>query len=323
MEQVIESFLAFLTQERKFSGNTLSAYRNDLQQFAIFLQGSTGPQPSGSGAFSGVSQAVITSYLLDLRDKQYADTTVARKTASVKSFFNYLQSKELIASNPTDGIASPGVRRPLPKHMTTDEVDALLRQPSLRNGPESRRDEAMLWLLYATGLRVTELVKLNTADLQLGGEFTHLRLPSRSGRGRVIPVNPEAARSLQTYQDEARPQLARVDGEPALFLNRRGQRLTRQGFWLILKNYCRGAGIRQDITPHTLRHSFATHMLTSGQLNLRELQEYLGHASIASTQVYTVLASRDSGETETPVEASNISQSNSRRRSAAPVADTR
>lgn len=320
MEQAIESFLAHLTQERKFSGNTLAAYRNDLQQFTAFLQGLP-DLPAGQPALASVSQALITSYLLDLRDKQYADTTVARKTASVKSFFNYLQTNGLVASNPTDGIASPGVRRPLPKHMTTDEVDALLRQPSFRTGPEARRDEAMLWLLYATGLRVTELVKLNVADLQLGGEFSHLRLPSRTGRGRVIPVNPDAALSLQVYQDEARPQLARDDAEPALFLNRRGQRLTRQGFWLILKNYCRAAGIRQDITPHTLRHSFATHMLTSGQLNLRELQEYLGHASIASTQVYTVLASRDGSEA--PSLPENVTPIGSKRRSASPVADTR
>ncbi|MCX6023087.1 MAG: tyrosine-type recombinase/integrase, partial [Chloroflexi bacterium] len=155
------------------------------------------------------------------------------------------------------------------------------------------RDEAMLGLLYATGLRVTELVKLDQEDVRLEGEFSFVRLEARTGRPRLIPVNPDAARLLESYAAKARPKLSREADDTALFLNRRGQRLTRQGFWLILKNYARSAGIGGDITPHTLRHSFATHMLTSGQLNLRELQEYLGHASIATTQVYTLLADRE------------------------------
>ena len=291
MEQAVEQFLSQLTERKTFSGNTVAAYRNDLQQFLAFLAEAEAPAPPAT--WEAVTAEHIQAYILNLRDRRYADTTVARKVASVKSFFNFLQAQGLVKASPTEGLASPGVRRTLPRYISPEDVDDLLRQPGLRSGPEAKRDEAMLWLLYATGMRVTELVKLDVDDLNLDVEFTSVRCQGSTARERQIPLNPEVAKMMAEYLEEPRPKLVRRAEERALFLNRRGQRLTRQGFWLILKNYARSGGIAKAITPHTLRHSFATHMLTSGKLNLRELQGYLGHASITTTQVYTFLADRE------------------------------
>ncbi|MBI4497271.1 MAG: tyrosine-type recombinase/integrase [Chloroflexi bacterium] len=303
MEQAIEQFLAQMVEEKSFSGNTAAAYRNDLQQFVIFLGALTGPHDPPT-TWEGVTVGHIQGYLLGLRDRGYAKTTVARKIASVKSFFTFLRSQSAVSKNPTEGLPSPGVERPQPRALSPEDVDELLRQPSLRPGPEAKRDEAMIRLLYATGMRVTELVKLDVDDLSLETEFTHVRCLGRATRQRVIPLDPEVAHGLSVYLEEHRPKFLRQADEPALFLNRRGQRLTRQGFWLILKNYARAANVTESITPHILRHSFATHALRSGRLNLRELQEYLGHASITTTQVYTALIDQEPADYEVPAGAS-------------------
>lgn len=286
MEQDISRFLDHLQRDKGFSPNTLVAYRNDLEQLLTHHRG----MPTNGAAAEGwvaVSAETVNSYFRDLQERHYAPATVARKIASVKSFFHYLSDEKAIPSNPTDGVASPGVRRALPKTISANEVGELLLQPSKRDTPEARRDWAMLTLLYGTGMRVTELVKLNVDDLSLEEHHPAVRCVSRTGKPRLIPLRPEAIQPVQEYLTLARDRLVKSAKERALFVNRRGERLTRQGFWLILKNYVKAANLRIEITPHMLRHTFATHMLNSGNLNLRELQAFLGHASIATTQVYT------------------------------------
>jgi integrase/recombinase XerD len=287
MEQAISQFLDHLQRDRQFSPNTLVAYRNDLEQLLAYHQLLAAGAAPPAGTWAGVTADTVKAYFRDLQERHYAPATVARKIASVKSFFHYLANEKLIPGNPTDGVASPGVRRALPKTVSAVEVGELLLQPSKRDTPEARRDWAMLTLLYGTGMRVTELVKLNVDDLTLAEHNPAVRCLGRSGRPRLIPLRPEAIQPVQEYLATARDRLVKTPQEMALFVNRRGDRLTRQGFWLILKNYVRAANLRIEITPHMLRHTFATHMLKSGNLNLRELQECLGHASIATTQVYT------------------------------------
>jgi integrase/recombinase XerD len=212
---------------------------------------------------------------------------VARKIAAIKSFFTYLFEEKVVAEDVTQGMNSPKVGRSLPSLLSHAQVETLLDQPLKRNTRESKRDKAMLELLYASGMRVTELVSLNVEDVILDEAL--VRCIGKGNKERIIPIYPEAARALKAYLEQARPSLIRRSSEKALFLNRRGERLTRQGFWLILKNYARQSKVRGTITPHTLRHSFATHMLRGGAA-LRHVQELLGHSSISTTQVYTQLA---------------------------------
>ena len=288
MEEAIAHFLAHLQEDKGFSPNTVVAYRNDLDQLLSFLHTA---QPGDSGPkttqWNAVKSGAIQRYILTLQDSGYAQTTIARKIASVKSFFNFLQSEKLISSNPSEGFTSPGIRRPLPKTISAIEVDELLLQPLKRDKPEAKRDCAMLSLLYATGMRVTELVKLNIDDVILDETFSYVRCQGRNTDPRLIPLPEPSIEPIKEYLANGRHHLLRKRDTPALFLNRRGEQLTRQGFWLILKSYVKSANLSGEITPHMLRHTFATHMLQSGQLNLRELQECLGHASITTTQVYT------------------------------------
>jgi len=287
MEDDISRFLNHLQRDKGFSPNTLVAYRNDLEQLLAHHRGSYTDAWPPATRWGSVTAESVRSYFRDLLDRHYAPATIARKIASVKSFFHYLASDKSIPSNPTEGVASPSVRRALPKTISAGEVGELLLQPSKRDTPEARRDWAMLNLLYGTGMRVTELVKLNVDDLTMEQNDPAVRCLGRAARPRLIPLRPEAIEPLQEYLSIARDRLVKSPKEGALFVNRRGERLTRQGFWLILKNYVKAANLRIEITPHMLRHTFATHMLRSGRLNLRELQEFLGHASIATTQVYT------------------------------------
>lgn len=290
MEDTITHFLEHLQREKGFSQNTIAAYRNDLLQLVSFLQQHSQPgswPPAGS--WNAVQPTAIQAYVSDLRNKSYSQATVARKIASVKSFFHFLQAQHLITSDPTEGLSSPGVRRALPKTIPAWEMEELLEQPLRKDSPEARRDRAMLSLLCATGMRVTELIKLNVEDLVMDSNYPYVRCVGRSARPRLITLSPDVATVLQEYLNTARDRFVRREEGSALFLNRRGDRLTRQGFWLILKGYAKAANLPSAITPHILRHTFATIMLQSGKLNLRELQETLGHASITTTQVYTQL----------------------------------
>jgi len=284
MDNHVTTFLDFLSAEKGASSNTIAAYRNDLEQLANYLKA------SGNGkGWEKVDRMLIQDFILNLKQRKYAETTVARKVAAIRSFFGFLAAEGILADNPTEGLASPRVGKMLPKAITPNEVDELLEQPCKRATPEARRDRAMLELLYATGMRVTELVSLDLTNVSVDGKNPFVRCTGKGAKERVIPIHEQATEALVDYVNEARPLMVRNKNEKALFVNRRGERLTRQGFWLILKGYAKAANLRDDVTPHTLRHSFATHMLRGG-MPLRHVQEMLGHANISTTQVYTHLA---------------------------------
>jgi integrase/recombinase XerD len=291
----VNEFLEFLSVEKGASGNTIAAYRNDLSQLEGFLLA----KKNGSGgpiAWSTVAQGMIVEYILHLKSQDYAEATVARKVAAVKSFFAFLQAEGKLKTNPAETLASPKVGKSLPHPLNDREIDELLEQPRRRNTPEAKRDSAMLELMYATGLRVTELVSLDLSDVQLDAERPFVRLMGKGNRERQLPLLEQPSQEVSEYVKLARPRLVGTRDEAALFVNRRGERLTRQGFWLILKGYATEAGIAGRVTPHTLRHSFATHMLRGG-MDIRMVQELLGHANISTTQVYTQVSREHVRET--------------------------
>jgi len=281
MEQHIRDFLSDLKVGKGYSNNTIVAYRNDLAQFYRWLTESADPPVE---SWDDVTKRMLLNYVLYLKtDREYATATVARKIAAIKSFFHHLTSEGVIAENPTATLDSPKVRKYLPKAISQEDVEKLLDAPTRRPGPRSLRDRAILEILYASGMRVSELVALNVGDVDLAS--ANVRCLGKGRRERVIPIYPQAARAIEKYVNEGRLQLLRDPNEKALFLNHRGRRLTRQGLWLIIKRYVEEVGITVPVTPHTLRHSFATHML-SGGAELQDVQALLGHASISTTQVY-------------------------------------
>ena len=286
----VDSFLSHLRVERGVSTNTLSAYRVDLCQLASFLRREHLPPAEDGEApvcWPDVDDSAITAYVLQLGDRGYGEKTRARKIASMRSFFGFLVDEGIISTDPTENISAPRMGRSLPAALTEDEVDRLLDTP---DGPEATdiRDRAMLELMYAAGLRVGELVGLDIehVDLEMGSVLAF----GKGGKERLVPLHPSAVGSVATYLSAARPKLAGKGAGRALFLSSRGRRLTRQGFWLILRGRSMQAGIGKKLTPHTLRHSFATHLLHGGA-PLRHVQELLGHASITTTQIYTHLTS--------------------------------
>lgn len=285
MRHEVDSFLSYLETEQGYSHHTREAYRNDLSQMVGFLE--TGLAGGAPTSWAGVGRNALQEYIFHLREKDYSATTMARKIASIKSFFRFLQREGSLKDNPALSLASPRMGRSLPKPLGVAEVRLLLEQPAKGHTAEAKRDQAMLELLYATGIRVSELVSLDEEDFYLQAGL--VRCWGKGGRERLIPVHPQATQIVQEYMSEARPRLRSNWGEKALFLNRRGQRLTRQGFWQILKGYAKESGIQANITPHVLRHSFATHLLGGGA-DLRAVQDMLGHRNIATTQVYTHLA---------------------------------
>ena len=284
MKQAVDSFLNHLVVEKGFSRNTLEAYRNDLYQLVDFLGKGSNP----SGDWKAVRLDDLTAYFAELREKRgYQDRTMARKVAATKSFFNFLMEESAITEDPTEELASPRVGRSLPKPLSEDEVERLLDEPNKEDSAEARRDWAMLEVLYATGIRVTELVSLDMKDVNLDEAF--IRCLGKGSRERVVYMYPRAVEALRTYIDKVRPRMGVSKNEQAIFVNRRGGRLTRQWVWAVLKDWATKAEIDPTrITPHVLRHSFATHMLRGGA-PLRHVQELLGHASITTTQVYTHL----------------------------------
>ena len=286
MQSSVDGFLDYMTVERGVSPNTLAAYRSDLAQLIEYLKANW--FNGNGGGWEGVDEDMMSQYLLHLHALEYSDTTRARKVASSKSLFNFLVDEGIVTHDPTENISSPRIGRSLPDTLSADEVDSLLVSASKQETSDGMRDRAMFELLYASGLRVTELVSLNLADLDL--EQGTVRCFGKGSKERLIPVHSGAVDVLRSYISEARPSFIKNTSERALFLNRRGQRLSRQGFWLILKAQSKRAGITKKITPHTLRHSFATHLLQGGA-PLRHVQELLGHSSITTTQVYTHLTS--------------------------------
>lgn len=284
MEEQLDAFLRYLSSERGCSDNTIAAYRNDLSQFIHFLTGGQSPDRVN---WARVDRDRVIAYVIDLKQRQYTPSTVARKIAALKSFFRFLTDRGQLSSDPTRGLDSPRVERHLPRPLSADDVARLLDAPPKTATPKALRDRALLELLYASGIRVSEAVNLRLADVDLGA--CTIRCPGRGGRERLIPIDARVCQSLAAYMEKGRPALLRDPQDEALFLNHRGQKLTRQGLWLIIKAYADAAQIQGDVTPHTLRHSFAAHKLNSGA-NIVEVQQLLGHANPATTQVYVQVA---------------------------------
>lgn len=287
MIEAVNGFLNYLAVEKGFSENTTAAYRNDLSQLASFAEEEAARRGSAP-SWAGFTRQDMLAYLLNLKERNYAATTVARKVAAAKSFLGFMMAEGRIKENPTQNVGSPRIGRSLPKPMSIGQVRHLLEQPARLSTPEAKRDRAMLELLYASGMRVSELVSLNLDDVDT--EDGYVRCFGKGHKERLVPIYRQAALAVKEYMNETRPHLVHSAEKEALFVNLRGERLTRQGLWQILKGYVKSAGLDAGVTPHTLRHSFATHML-SGGADLRSVQELLGHANISTTQVYTHLTS--------------------------------
>ncbi|MCX7970125.1 MAG: site-specific tyrosine recombinase XerD [Negativicutes bacterium] len=273
----IEGFADFLAVERQLALNTLAAYRRDIGDFAQWLSG------QGVDDWRQVGRERIMEYLALIRRGGASPATTARRLAAIKSFFRFLLNDGWITEDVASVLTAPRLGSRVPRVLTESEIDRLLATPPVDQAG-GLRDKAMLEVLYATGMRVSELLGLKTTDVDLVMGF--VSCIGKGNKQRVVPLGEVAIGWLGRYLTEARPQLLSCPGMMALFVNRHGRPLTRQGFWKIIKKYARQAGIDREITPHTLRHSFATHLLVNGA-DLRSVQEMLGHESIVTTQIYT------------------------------------
>jgi integrase/recombinase XerD len=278
MDAALNQFYQHLGVERGLAPLTLAAYARDLQDFWEFLEG------RGREQWGAVTLADLKDYLAALEGRGLAARSRARKLSALRQFFRFLEREEAVAANPAELLDSPRLPRRLPKVLGEREVETLLAAPDPAT-PAGQRDGALLEVLYATGLRVSELVGLTLKQLDLRRGV--VRPLGKGSKERVVPMVAPAVAKLQLYLSQGRPRLLQGRPSPYVFLNHRGGRLSRQGFWKILKNYAREMGVR-DLSPHTLRHSFATHLLSRGA-NLRVLQLLLGHADLATTQIYTHL----------------------------------
>lgn len=277
MELLIDHFMHFLSVEKGLAANTLESYQRDLFAYTDYLKSQDVTEIGAS------TRSHIISYLVILQKKGRATATLSRNLASIRAFYQFLVRDRHLDHDPSVHLETPKIEKRLPKVMSLEEVEALLEEPQ-QSQPSGLRDKAMLELLYATGIRVSELVNLNLGDSNL--EMGFLKCMGKGSKERMIPLGKMAISVIRLYMESARPRLVKAGGESALFLNHLGKRMTRQGFWKIIKKYASQAGITADITPHTLRHSFATHLLENGA-DLRSVQEMLGHADISTTQIYT------------------------------------
>ncbi len=275
MIDLIESYKNYLETEKHSSPNTVSSYLRDLRQFRNQLNA------KGVTDLRKVKSEQIQSYVDSMLNHGKSAASVTRSAVSIKSFYAYLLQKGAVKSNPAKGIATAKVERKYPQVLTSKEVELFLEQPRCVD-EKGYRDHAMLELLYATGIRVSELIDLDVSDVNLSASFV---LCESRGKSRMIPLYSVAVKALSDYINDIRPRLVN-DDEKALFVNMSGERMSRQGFWKIIKYYQEKAQITKDITPHTLRHSFAVHLLENGA-DLRAIQEMMGHADISSTQIYT------------------------------------
>jgi integrase/recombinase XerD len=278
--QALEEYESFLERENKVSANTRESYARDLTKFLNFLKDEEGDEDPGS-----VGGDVILKYLSVLQGKSMASSTISRSLASIRSFYKFLQKTKRIKDNPTSVVKPFRVEKKTPQILTTEEITLLLSQPKCV-GLKGYRDKAMLELLYATGIRVSELINLLVEDINLEEGFLTVK---KEYKERVIPVYPGAVEAVKNYIEKSRPMLVQDNDEPCLFVNCNGTKLTRQGFWKIIKTYKDMSGITKDITPHTLRHTFAVHLLENCD-DLRSIQQMLGHTDISSTNMYAQLA---------------------------------
>lgn len=279
MQDNLQDYLNYLSVERGLSKNTLESYARDLRQYLNYLS------EKKNLKITETTQATVIGYLLQLQAKGKATATLSRSLAAIKSYYHFLFREDKIEKDPTINLDAPKQEKRLPRVLAVEDVERLLEQPDLKN-PAGIRDRAMLEALYATGLRVSELVSLRVGDLNL--DMGYIKCFGKGSKERIVPLGSVATKQIRLYLEHARKFLASSMNEDTLFLNHHGRRLTRQGFWKIIKKYAETINLQEEITPHTLRHSFATHLLENGA-DLRSVQEMLGHADISTTQIYTHL----------------------------------
>ena len=282
MENRIEEFINYLHNIKKTSKNTELSYRRDLMKMNSYMAA------RNITDVNAVKKEDLVKYVQHFEDEKAAPASVSRSIASIRAFFNYLEKENIIEQSPAEGLKSPKIEKKLPQIMTQDEVIRLLEQPSQPKGksPKEIRDKAMLELLYATGMRVTELITLKVSDVNLQMNYVDCHDPNKD---RIIPFGIEARNALKNYLEHSREAMIENKNEETLFVNVSGQPMSRQGFWKLIKYYTKRAGIQMDITPHTLRHSFAAHLVENGA-DLRSVQEMLGHSDISTTQIYAALS---------------------------------
>lgn len=274
MDKQIKLFLEFLQNDKKLSDNTLQSYRRDILQFEKFLD-------ANDINFSKATEENIEDYLKELQKEGKKTSTASRSLATIRSFYQYLLRTKKVKEDPTVSIQSPKIEKRVPSVLTSEEVELLLDQPKDVD-LKGTRDKAMLEFAYATGMKVTEIIDLNIDDVNFDENTV---LCSNGKKARIIPLGTLAEKALKEYVEDARPIMVKDETNKALFVNVNGDRLTRQGFWKIVKYYKEQAHIEKDITPHVLRHSFATHLLQNGA-DLKSIQAMLGHSDISSTQIY-------------------------------------
>ena len=274
MEKDIKNFLEFIKSDKKLSKNTLESYQRDILQYQEYLE-------EKKIDYKEVNNENVLGYLDYLKGLDKKASTISRHLASIRLFYQYLLKNKIIKEDPTKGIQSPKIEKKAPSILSSQEVSLLLEQPN-GEGLKSIRDKAMLEVAYATGMRVTEIISLNVSDIDLEASLVTCK---NENKQRIIPLGKLSLSALKEYMTIARPNMIKDDNETALFVNVNGKRLTRQGFWKIIKFYKEQAHITKDITPHVLRHSFATHLLQNGA-DLKSIQTMLGHSDISSTQVY-------------------------------------
>lgn len=275
MERVVEDFIGYLHNTKKTSANTEVSYRRDLKKVIEYFRA------KGISEVGEITSLDLEGYMLEMELRNFASSTISRSVASIHALFQYLLREGRIKSDPSENLKSPKVAKKAPEIMSVEEVDRLLSQPKYETA-KGKRDKAMLELLYATGMRVSELIGLKLSDVNLQYGYVSCNSDERE---RVIPIGNVSKLALKRYIEEARNNFVKDDMEKALFTNCSGSAMSRQGFWKMLKGYADEAGIKQDITPHTLRHSFAVHMLQNGA-DVKSVQEMLGHSDISTTQVY-------------------------------------
>ncbi|MGF7050349.1 integrase/recombinase XerD [Paenibacillus sp. DS2015] len=287
MKQYLESFIRYMDDERGLSRNTLESYERDLIQVLEFMKA------RGIDSPDQIMRSDIVLFLQDMKQAGRAASTVTRKMVSIRSFFHYLSKESIVGQDPSLDMETPKLEKKAPKVLSIEEMEQLLAAPELST-PQGLRDKAMLELLYATGMKVSELISLDMGHVHTTLRYLHCM--SSSGKERILPFNKVAAEHVDRYVHEGRDKLTRESGdEQALFLNTLGGRLTRQGFWKLMKKYAKETGLEKDITPHTLRHSFASHLLGNGA-DLRSVQEMLGHSDISTTQLYSSIAKKSMKE---------------------------
>jgi len=281
MDKQITNFLEFLKADKKLSENTLLSYKRDIIQYMEYID-------KNRLNYLKIKSNDLVEYLSFLQDTDKKSSTISRNLASIRSFYQFLLRNKKVKVDPTDGIQAPKIDKKAPSVLTSEEIELLLEQPK-NIDLKGIRDKAMLEFAYATGMRVTEIISLNTEHVNLEDGYVTC---SHNEKERTIPLGSMALKALKEYVDEARPILIKDENTKALFVNINGKRLTRQGFWKIVKYYKEQAHITKEITPHVLRHSFATHLLQNGA-DLKAIQSMLGHSDISSTQVY--MQFQDSG----------------------------